>query len=172
MWLTIIKYTHSRSLFKALKMLCFNKYKSNLRTLRGKTWRHKMFSIILWSSLTSQNKKDIHLLIDAAAGSCLIVLLFHSFESSSKRSHLFQNEWIPNLVITLPAVLHAPHSEVNTQRNKSSLLCTKSSSNTHFSMTHLNQHEVVMNTENMNYWKTKQKNGMIMLSLTWKNLCI
>ena len=108
MWLTIIKYTHSRSLFKALKMLCFNKYKSNLRTLRGKTWRDKMFSIILWSSLTSQNKKDIHLLIDAAAGSCLIVLLFHSFESSSKRSHLFQNEWILNLVITLPAVLHAP----------------------------------------------------------------
>ena len=108
MWLTIIKYTHSRSLFKALKMLCFNKYKSNLRTLRGKTWRDKMFSIILWSSLTSQNKKDIHLLIQAAAGSCLIVLLFHFLESSSKRSHLFQNEWILSLVITLPAVLHAP----------------------------------------------------------------
>ena len=160
MWLTIIKYTHSRSLFKALKMLCFNKYKWNLRTLREKTWRDKMFSIILWSSLTSQNKKDIHLLIQAAAGSCLIVLLFHFLESSSKRSHLFLNEWILSLVITLPAVLHAPpppHSEVNTQRNKSSLLCTKSSSNTHFSMTHLNQHEVIMNTENMNYWKKKKK---------------
>ena len=147
-------------------MLCFNKYKWNLRTLREKTWRDKMFSIILWSSLTSQNKKDIHLLIQAAAGSCLIVLLFHFLESSSKRSHLFLNEWILSLVITLPVVLHAPpHSEVNTQRNKSSLLCTKSSSNTHFSMTHLNQHEVVMNTESMNYWKKKKK--MEWLCLVW-----
>ena len=24
-------------------------------------------------------------------------------------------------------------------------------------MTHLNQHEIVMNTENMNYWKKKKK---------------
>ena len=156
MWLTIIKYTHSRSLFKALKMLCFNKYKWNLRTLREKTWRDKMFSIILWSSLTSQNKKDIHLLIQAAAGSCLIVLLFHFLESSSKRSHLFQPK-LSHYASGGSTCPPPPHSEVNTQRNKSSLLCTKSSSNTHFSMTHLNQHEVVMNTENMNYWKKKKK---------------
>ena len=140
-------------------MLCFNKYKSNLRTLRGKTWRDKMFSIILWSSLTSQNKKDINLLIDAATESCLIVLLFHSLESSSKRSHHFQNERFWRFYMP------PPHSEVNTQRNKSSLLCTKSSSSTHFSMTHLNQYEVVMNTENMNYWKKKKK--MEWLCLVW-----
>ena len=58
LWPTIIKYACWRSLFKALKKLCFNKYKSNLRTLRKKTWKHKMFSIILWSSLIHQNKKD------------------------------------------------------------------------------------------------------------------
>ena len=32
-------------------------------------------------------------------------------------------------------------------------------------MTHLNQHEVVMNTENMNYWKKKKK--MEWLRLVW-----
>ena len=61
-----------------------------MKTLSEKTLRHKMFSIILWSSLTSQNKEDT--LVDAATRGRLIALLFHSFESSSKRSHLFQNE--------------------------------------------------------------------------------
>ena len=61
-----------------------------MKTLSEKTLRHKMFSIILWSSLTSQNKEDT--LVDAATRGRLIALLSHSFESSSKRSHLFQNE--------------------------------------------------------------------------------
>ena len=37
LWPTIIKYAHLRSLLKALKMLCFNNYKSNLKTLSEKT---------------------------------------------------------------------------------------------------------------------------------------
>ena len=41
-----------------------------------------MFSVILWSSLTCQNKRDT--LVDAATQGRLIVLLFHSLESSSR----------------------------------------------------------------------------------------
>ena len=40
------KYPRSRSLFEALKMLYFNKYKSNLKTLSE---MHKMSAVILWS---------------------------------------------------------------------------------------------------------------------------
>ena len=42
-----------------------------------------MFSIIFWSALTCQNKKDTF--VDIAALGRLIALLFHSFESSSRR---------------------------------------------------------------------------------------
>ena len=34
---TIIKYAHSRSPFKALKILCFDKYRSKLKKLSEKT---------------------------------------------------------------------------------------------------------------------------------------
>ena len=46
-----------------------------------------MFSVILWSSLTRQNKKDT--LLDEAARGRLIALLFHSLKSSSKMISLF-----------------------------------------------------------------------------------
>ena len=61
-----------------------------------------MFPIILWSALTRHNKKDT--LADAAARGRLIVLSFHSFEPSSKRSHLFQNEWIRTKSLRLKAI--------------------------------------------------------------------
>ena len=51
LWPAIIKYARLRSLFKALKMFCFNKCKSNLRTLSEKI-EGITFSIILWSPLT------------------------------------------------------------------------------------------------------------------------
>ena len=45
-----------------------------------------MFSVILWNSVTRQNKKDT--LVDATAWGRLIAL-FHSLKSSSKMISLF-----------------------------------------------------------------------------------
>ena len=122
-------------LLKLLKCSVLINKSQTWKKLSEKTWRHKMFSTIIWSSLTRENKKDT--LVDAAARGRFIALLFHSFESSSKRSHFSQNDWLHRFrwfYVTL---------EVNTQRNKSSLLCTKSSGNTHFWMKHFNRPEVV-----------------------------
>ena len=63
-----------------------------------------MFSIILWSSLTRQNKKD-------AQRGRLIALLFHSVESSSKMIPPFPEHINPNLVLTLSVSLRGTRSE-------------------------------------------------------------
>ena len=70
-----------------------------------KTLRHKIFSIIPWSSVTRQNKKDT--LVDAASRGRLIALFFHCLESSSKMISPFLERINPNLVIMLSAVLRS-----------------------------------------------------------------
>ena len=122
-------------------MLCFNKYKSNLRTLRKKPWRHKMFLIILRSSLTSQNKKVT--LGDTTAWGRVIALFFFIPLSLPPKNLTFPRTNESKLIhYTLGGSMWPP--EVNTQRNKSSPRCTKSSGNTHSWMTHFNWHEVVL----------------------------
>ena len=64
-----------------------------------------MFSIIPWSSVTRQNKKDTF--VDAATRGRLIALLFHCLESSSKMISPFLERINPNLVIMLSAVLRS-----------------------------------------------------------------
>ena len=66
----------------------------------------KMFSIILWRSLTRQNKKDT--LVDAAAWGHFIALLFHFLEFSSKMISPFLERINPNLIITLRQVYVTP----------------------------------------------------------------
>ena len=68
-----------------------------------------MFSIILWSSLTRQNKKDT--LIDVDARGRLIALLFHSVKSSSKMIPPFPERINPNLVLTLSVGLRGTRSQ-------------------------------------------------------------
>ena len=65
-----------------------------------------MFSIILWSSLTRQHKKDA--LVDSAARGRLIALW--NTVSLIRVFLQIQNEWIPKLVNTPSAVLHGPRS--------------------------------------------------------------
>ena len=77
--------------------------------------------------------------------------IFHSFEgaseSSSKKISHFPKRMKPNLFNRLSM---AP--EVNAQRNKPSLLATKSSGIAHFWMTHLNRREVVMATSSVDFF--------------------
>ena len=68
-----------------------------------------MFSIILWSSLTRQNKKDT--LIDVDFRGRLIALLFHSVESSFKMIPPFPERINPNLVLTLSVGLRGTRSQ-------------------------------------------------------------
>ena len=75
-----------------------------------------MFSIILWSLLTRQNREDT--LVDAAAQGRLIALLFHSRESSSKKISPLSERINPNLVITLSAVLRGPPKCIPTGMNR------------------------------------------------------
>ena len=84
-------------------MLCFNKYKSNLKTLSENIWRHKMSSIIFWSSLTRQGytcRRCCSRSHNCASVSFLWVFL--------QKISPFPKRMNPNLVITLSAVLRGP----------------------------------------------------------------
>ena len=72
LWPAIIKYARLRSLFKALKMFCFNKCKSNLRTLSEKNWRYNVFNHSLESTDTLKRSRSRSL-------NCVIVSFLRVF---------------------------------------------------------------------------------------------
>ena len=82
LWPTIIKYTRSRSLFKALKVLYFNKYKSNLKNLSEKHQCIKClqsFFGVYSHSFTCQKQKDT--LVNSAAQLHYCFIPFKSLQS-------------------------------------------------------------------------------------------
>ena len=107
-------------------MICFNKQKSNLKTSSEKFESIKSFHYSLGCIDTSKQKGYACRRCRSRSFNCAFVSFLWVF---LQKISPFPERMNPNLVITLSAVLRGP--EVNTQRNKSSLLCTKSSGNAH-----------------------------------------
>ena len=93
-----IKTTITRSKIRTLAhnhQICL--FKCSVLINTNQTWKH--WSKTYEGTKCLQSFFGVHwhvknTLADAAARGRIIALLFHSFESFSKRSHLFQNEWI------------------------------------------------------------------------------
>ena len=98
-------------------MICFNKQKSNLKTSSEKFESIKSFHYSLGCIDTSKQKGYACRRCRSRSFNCAFVSFLWVF---LQKISPFPERMNPNLVITLSAVLRGP--EVNTQRNKSSLV--------------------------------------------------